>query len=344
MTLAARKPPQASTESSNEESSEEQKSNDALSTKRPWWQSLPSNKVNKNKVILDEYDKVKASMPEWPWLSALKGAGSNNPLTRSKVTNRVVMTTTEMMQDTSSTTTPSMIDTENEETKVMTTMKTNEDTTMVSSTERTVPTWLKDLNNAGAATTKTPNWFASWSKVGSSSTVSNLKTSSTDKPFNYKINQGLKTSFPVIEVNGPSIKLPSFPIMSDQLTMYSSDLAESRTESEEDEFNLNFFPQRPEDMESNNEFTLLVNEPKLGDLETTTTQRPLITQSLSPMENREALSQLVSLYERAPTIHNIKGEEDKTKQKLMEKDKLMDDDEMTPMRMKDNDHKYKIKL
>ena len=75
---------------------------------------------------------------------------------------------------------------------------------------------------------------------------------------------------------------------------------------------------RPKE-DSSEEFTLLVNEPNLGDLETTTTQRPLVTQSLSPLENREALSQLVSLYERAP---QLKGEKDKTQDKLMENDKL----------------------
>ena len=61
----------------------------------------------------------------------------------------------------------------------------------------------------------------------------------------------------------------------------------------------------------------------LGDLETTTTQRPLVTQSLSPLENREALSQLVSLYEKAPSPVQVlhKGEADKTQMKDMEMDK-----------------------
>ena len=40
--------------------------------KRPWWESLPSNKNQKNKVILDEYDKIKSSAPKWPWMTALK--------------------------------------------------------------------------------------------------------------------------------------------------------------------------------------------------------------------------------------------------------------------------------
>jgi len=93
---------------------------------------------------------------------------------------------------------------------------------------------------------------------------------------------------------------------------------------------LNFFPQRQDEDDSNEKFTLLVQEPMLGDLETTTTQRPLVTQSLSPLENREALSQLVSLYEQAPSSPELlKGETDKTQMKDMEMDKtkdMMDED------------------
>ena len=67
-------------------------------------------------------------------------------------------------------------------------------------------------------------------------------------------------------------------------------------------------------------FPLLANQHDLGDLEGTTEQVPLDTQSLSPMENREALTQLVSLYEWAPTM---KGEKDKTDPQAlpMEKEK-----------------------
>ena len=72
-----------------------------------------------------------------------------------------------------------------------------------------------------------------------------------------------------------------------------------------------------------------MSEPKLGDLETTTTQRPLVTQSLSPLENREALSQLVSLYETAPLL---KGEKDKSETKIMEKDKEMEKEKEEYMR------------
>ena len=65
-------------------------------------------------------------------------------------------------------------------------------------------------------------------------------------------------------------------------------------------------------------------------METTTTQRPLVTQSLSPLENREALSQLVSLYEQAPSSPELlQGETDKTQMKDMEMDKtkeIMEDD------------------
>ena len=45
--------------------------------------------------------------------------------------------------------------------------------------------------------------FASWSP-----------STTTDNPFKYKINSGKETSFPVIEVNGPPIKLPSFSVSS----------------------------------------------------------------------------------------------------------------------------------
>jgi len=115
--------------------------------------------------------------------------------------------------------------------------------------------------------------------------------------------------------------------MSDKLKLYSDiekrtgSAAISADSSQNDpDFDLQFFPQRPKE-ENGEEFTLLVSEPKLGDLETTTTQRPLVTQSLSPLENREALSQLVSLYETAPLL---KGEKDKSETKIMEKDKEME--------------------
>jgi len=65
---------------------------------RPWWESLSPNKNQKNKVILDEYDKLKSANTKWPWMTALKdGSGSSNPLTRKKTNSdkvRVVMTTT----------------------------------------------------------------------------------------------------------------------------------------------------------------------------------------------------------------------------------------------------------
>ncbi len=173
-------------------------------------------------------------------------------------------------------------------------------------------------------TTKTPNWFAQWAATG----TTGLPQASTPNPFSYKIDQSKETNFPVIEVNGPSIKLPSFPIVSDALKLFSKDVAESRTasgnnadvnENNGEEFDLKFFPQRAGDEKSEEKFTLLSNEPNLSDLETTTTESlPMVTQSLSPSENREALSQLVSLYERAPTLQ---GEADKTEQKVMEEDK-----------------------
>ena len=47
------------------------KQDDNSKVKIPWWQSLPPNKNKKNKVILDQYDKLKSSLPEWPWIDAL---------------------------------------------------------------------------------------------------------------------------------------------------------------------------------------------------------------------------------------------------------------------------------
>ena len=103
MTLSSRKPESSS--SSNSESQANPKPNETTAennegrNKRPWWQSLPSGKNQKNKVILEEYDKLKSSLPKWPWMSALKEGGSGNqarkPLKRKNVkdTVRVVMTT-----------------------------------------------------------------------------------------------------------------------------------------------------------------------------------------------------------------------------------------------------------
>merc|ERR1712018_297238 len=192
-----------------------------------------------------------------------------------------------------------------EEMDKMTMMK--EDLDEMTTTKKTedLPDWLEAFNNPTISTTKKPiDWFASWSP-----------STTTDNPFKYKLNSGKETSFPVIEVNGPPIKLPSFSVTSNfkvfseneknnKMQVYSD--IEQRTGSsndeilEEEDFDLKFFPQRQDEDDSDEKFTLLIHEPMLGDLETTTTQRPFVTQSLSPLENREALSQLVSLYEQAP--------------------------------------------
>ncbi len=97
MTLANRKPTGEKKESSEAEN--ESMSKDVKApTKRPWWQNLPPKKSQKNKVILEEYDKLKSSLPEWPWMAALKKTDQNsNPLTRKTVnrdTVRAVMTST----------------------------------------------------------------------------------------------------------------------------------------------------------------------------------------------------------------------------------------------------------
>lgn len=108
MTLSARKPA-SQTSTDDEDTSGEQKSNEASSgapsTKRPWWQSLPAKKKNKNQVILDEYEKIKSTLPEWPWMSALKNGNTPTGLTRSKLTNRVVVTTSNKPETSISSTT-----------------------------------------------------------------------------------------------------------------------------------------------------------------------------------------------------------------------------------------------
>merc|ERR1711971_1354315 len=218
--------------------------------------------------------------------------------------------------------------------EMTTTLKQTDE--MSTAKSENIPDWLEAYNNRAETTKKPIDWFASWSP-----------STTTDNPCKYKINSGKETSFPVIEVNGPPIKLPSFSMSSNfkvfsendkenKMQMYSD--IEQRTGSssdgilDEENFDLNFFQQRQEEDNHDEKYTLLVHEPKLGDLETTTTQRPFVTQSLSPIENREALSQLVSLYEQAPSAVAHKGETDKTQMKNMEMDKTKD--------MVEEDYKY----
>lgn len=88
---------------------------------------------------------------------------------------------------------------------------------------------------------------------------------------------------------------------------------------DEENFDLTFFDQRPEDMVEKYPLLSAKHNMGLAQLETTTTQKPLITQTLSPLENREALTQLVALYEQAP---HLEGEMDKMEMKqYMEDDK-----------------------
>ena len=101
MTLASRKPPKSpETDEESENKTDDKALGNDVTTKRPWWQNLPSKKNQKNKVILEEYDKLKSSLPEWPWMAALKKDQQQNntpPLTRKTVkdTVRVVMTSTD---------------------------------------------------------------------------------------------------------------------------------------------------------------------------------------------------------------------------------------------------------
>ena len=70
----------------------------------------------------------------------------------------------------------------------------------------------------------------------------------------------MKEEVPMVKINGPTIHLPSFPLISDQLKLFSSnsatmvdhdhddmDMAEQRTAAiitDDEDFNLNFFPMR----------------------------------------------------------------------------------------------------
>ena len=108
MTLASRKPAESQKEPSGTQTESENSPDDENNrAKRPWWQNLPSKKNQKNKVILEEYDKLKSSLPEWPWMAALKKTDQNsNPLTRKTVnrdTVRVVMTSTAASTSTTAT-------------------------------------------------------------------------------------------------------------------------------------------------------------------------------------------------------------------------------------------------
>merc|ERR1719429_757358 len=248
-----------------------------------------------------------------------------------------------------------------------------------------LPSWLASLQSdmeskasssttsptasSTSSTTEEPDWF---SNIFSSSANAKPKvstTSTTKKPFKMpdfanlnkpdnkitmKKDPMMKEEVPMVKINGPTIHLPSFPLISDQLKLFSSnsatmedhdhddmDMAEQRTAAiitGDEDFNLNFFPMRESAQDVQARFPLLANQHDLGDLEGTTEQVPLDTQSLSPMENREALTQLVSLYEWAPTM---KGEKDKTDPQAlpMEKEKKpMEKDNMEKKEMMDKDH------
>ena len=43
-----------------------------------WWEALPAKRKDKNKVILDELDKLRESVPDWPWL------GNNSSLLQKR--------------------------------------------------------------------------------------------------------------------------------------------------------------------------------------------------------------------------------------------------------------------
>ena len=56
-----------------------------MKVKQPWWQSLPPNKNKKNKVILEQYDKLKSSLPEWPWIGNLSNKMSIRTIFTKKI-------------------------------------------------------------------------------------------------------------------------------------------------------------------------------------------------------------------------------------------------------------------
>jgi len=210
-----------------------------------------------------------------------------------------------------------------------------------------LPPWLANLkpdqqtsstkistSTSKSTTSNQPDWLAN---IFSSSNSQTKSTTTTEEPFKMPdfANPMMKEDIPMVKINGPSITLPSFSLISDQLKLFpSSEEAEQRTASiaTDEQFDLNFFPQKENMADAQARFPLLGNQNiDLGSLETTTVPVPLITQSFTPLENREALTQLVSLYEWAPTL---KGEKDKTqntkeeeKEKPIEQHMEMDKDD-----------------
>ena len=81
-----------------------------------------------------------------------------------------------------------------------------------------------------------------------------------DNKITMKKDPMMKEEVPMVKINGPTIHLPSFPLISDQLKLFSSnsatmedhdhddmDMAEQRTAAiitDDEDFNLNFFPMR----------------------------------------------------------------------------------------------------
>ena len=75
----------------------------------------------------------------------------------------------------------------------------------------------------------------------------------------------------MLKINGPSIQLPSFPLISGQLKLFSGDSgkdekAELRTASiaTDEEFDLNFFPLRESSEDTQARYPLLSNQHNLG--------------------------------------------------------------------------------
>ena len=65
-----------------------------------WWQLLPKEKVNQNKVIREKLESIENTVPEWPWMKGGKKQSSHaGP--QSSVYTTVPTTTTELTYPTS---------------------------------------------------------------------------------------------------------------------------------------------------------------------------------------------------------------------------------------------------
>merc|ERR1719510_1390858 len=122
-----------------------------------------------------------------------------------------------------------------------------------------LPPWLANLqpdhqttskistSTSKSTTSNQPDWLANIFSSSSSSNSQTKSTTTTEEPFkmpdfanlknqNRILNKDpmMKEQIPMVKINGPSITLPSFSLISDQLTLFPSSEdadAEQRTAS-----------------------------------------------------------------------------------------------------------------